>query len=81
MRVLDSSAFGSGLRDNFEHTVWTNYFIKHASMTEGYTGELDKATLVKRNGDDYEREDVSAMWYGFRMGFTYATEPIKPKAV
>jgi hypothetical protein len=62
-------------REAFEKVVFDRHFFSTIKRTGlGMCMEfmpdpakrLTKAELLERNGDDYKREDVSAMWFGWK---------------
>lgn len=54
-------------RLQFEETIYAQYFITHATPTQGLLpGTLSKAQLMRRDEQgQYEDEAISAMWYGW----------------
>lgn len=68
-------------RQHFEQEVFKRYFIAHIGrnpdprgMALTYTGDLTLAQLMKRDTehpDTYEREEISAMWFGFCLALKW----------
>lgn len=59
-------------REEFEDAVYLEYFIKNVyrdKSTLGFSVKVeDKATFLRRDAEDeYVREDVSAMWFGWKL--------------
>jgi hypothetical protein len=55
-------------REKFEEKVYRDYFL--SNVTNGLTlnaGVASKDELLKRKGDDYADERVSAMWYAWKV--------------
>ncbi|USV41090.1 hypothetical protein [Xanthomonas phage BUDD] len=56
-------------REKFETAVFREYFIRNVTSTLGLkAGIVNKAEFCKRDEkDNYVREDVSAMWFGWNL--------------
>ncbi len=58
-------------RNRFEELVYARYFLSNVSVGSPFfkvdNDMLDKAALCARNGDDYIRPEISAMWMGWQL--------------
>ena len=56
-------------RDFFEERVYNRYLLsqimKNLQLADN---TLTQEQFLKRNCDDYDNEEVSAMWFGFKLG-------------
>lgn len=63
-------------REEFETLVFNDYFVKGITFKAGQQlaetqNNLFKTELCKRDGDDYAREEISAMWNAWKLAVKY----------
>lgn len=66
-----------GARAAFEDEVFKAHFIKSISKKKPSDqfmscDALNKDELCERDGDDYKRPEVSAMWFGWKLALPFA---------
>lgn len=67
-------------REKFEEYVFRDYYVKSIQRNPNVpqpaisgalnfvaTATLNKSELCERDGDNYIRQDVSAMWHGWKL--------------
>lgn len=59
-------------REVFEERMFSRYFISNIGAgLKLKEGVINKAEFCARDGDDYVRPEISAMWFGWKEGLKY----------
>jgi len=69
---METNETNENNRELFEEKVFLDHFLKSIQKSDNSSflqsdSKLTKAEFCERDGEYYKRDDVSAMWHGWKL--------------